>query len=53
MAKVVKEKRKVNKTRIHAASPDDEIVISGISGKFPNARNVSIFAEKLYNKVYV
>lgn len=38
-------------SRTHAATPDDEIVISGISGKFPNSRNVEEFAENLYNKV--
>lgn len=38
-------------SRVRAASPNDEIVISGISGKFPSARNVEEFAEKLYKKV--
>lgn len=32
-------------------TPDREIVISGLSGIFPKARNVHILAEKLYNKV--
>lgn len=50
MDKVVKNK-KMTSSRIHAPSPEDEIVISGISGKFPSAKNVSEFAEKLYNKV--
>lgn len=43
-----------NKTvsaRIWPQSPDDEIVISGISGKFPSAKNVTEFAHNLYNKV--
>lgn len=31
--------------------PDDEIVISGISGRFPNTANVADFAYNLYNKV--
>lgn len=30
-----------------------EIVISGVSGKFPNAENVQEFSEKLLNKVYL
>lgn len=30
---------------------DDEIVISGLSGRYPNSVNVNDFAEKLYNKV--
>lgn len=38
-------------SRTHAATPGDEIVISGISGKFPNSENVEKFAENLYNKV--
>lgn len=38
-------------TRAKALHPDDEIVITGISGKFPNAQNVEEFAKKLYNKV--
>lgn len=39
------------RTRARALSADDEIVISGISGKFPNAQNVEEFAKNLYNKV--
>lgn len=31
--------------------PGDEIVISGISGRFPNTANVAEFAANLYNKV--
>lgn len=30
---------------------DDEIVISGISGRFPNSRNMHELASNLYNKV--
>lgn len=40
-----------NNARVKAAHPDDEIVITGISGKFPNAENVEEFAKNLYNKV--
>lgn len=38
-------------SRSRPASPNDNIVISGISGKFPSARNVAEFGEKLYKKV--
>lgn len=37
--------------RIKPATAADEIVISGISGKFPSANNVAEFSAKLYNKV--
>lgn len=37
--------------RIHPDNADDEIIISGISGKFPNAKNLAEFSQKLYNKV--
>ena len=32
-------------------NPEDEIVISGISGRFPNSDNMHDFAHNLYNKV--
>ena len=37
--------------RIRPATPGDEIVISGVSGRFPSAKNVTEFAHKLFNKV--
>lgn len=37
--------------KIHEMEIDDEIVISGISGRFPNSDNISEFAYNLYNKV--
>lgn len=37
--------------RIRPATPGDEIVISGVSGRFPSAKTVTEFAHKLYNKV--
>lgn len=37
--------------RVYADTPGDEIIISGISGKFPSAKNVGEFANNLYNKV--
>lgn len=39
------------KPRATFADPQDEIVISGISGKYPNADNVAQLAHCLYNKV--
>ena len=38
-------------TRAFAATPDDEIVISGISGRFPSSNNMHEFAHNLYNKL--
>lgn len=38
-------------SRIFAKSPDDEICITGISGKFPSSDNVAEFEYNLYNKV--
>lgn len=42
---------KTIEARIRAESADDEIVISGISGKFPKAKNVAQLSHNLYNKV--
>lgn len=38
-------------SRTHAATAEDDIVISGISGQFPNSKNVEEYAYNLYNKV--
>lgn len=40
-------------SRTHPATPDDEIVISGVAGKYPKSRNVEEFAYNLYNKVKI
>lgn len=40
-------------SRMFPLTPDDDIVVSGISGKFPNSKNVSEFEKNLYNKVGV
>lgn len=40
-------------TRVHPLSDDDEIVVTGVSGRFPNASNVAQFSDNLYNKVIV
>lgn len=37
--------------RIWPQTPGDEIVISGISGKFPSSRNLTEFGHNLFNKV--
>lgn len=37
--------------RIFPETPDDEVVISGVSGRFPSTDNVEEFAYNLYNKV--
>lgn len=37
--------------RVFAATPGDEIVISGMSGRFPNSDNVEELSYNLYNKV--
>ncbi len=45
------EKRLLTKSQ--PALPGEEIVISGISGKFPNAENIQVFSDKLYSKVRI
>jgi len=37
--------------RVNVSDPGDEIVISGISGRFPKSRNVADLAYNLFNKV--
>ena len=40
------------RTKLRAnTSHNDEVVISGISGRFPNSNNMHEFSENLYNKV--
>lgn len=38
-------------SRIHPDTDSDDIVISGMAGKFPNCHNVAEYEYKLYNKV--
>lgn len=45
------QRMKTCSSRVKAQSPGDEIVISGISGKFPNSKNLAEFSHNLYNKV--
>lgn len=42
--------KKMNRNDVDVIS-DDDIVISGISGKFPNANNMAEFSHSLYNKI--
>lgn len=37
--------------RIFPSCPEEEIVISGVSGRYPNCDNVEEFRHHLYNKV--
>lgn len=37
--------------RIFPESPDEEIIISGVSGRYPSTDCVDDFSYKLYNKV--
>ena len=38
-------------SRVYPLTPGDEIVISGISGRYPNSDNIHEFAHNLYNKI--
>lgn len=37
--------------RVFPKSPEDEIVISGMAGRYPDCDNVEDFRDHLYNKV--
>lgn len=37
--------------RVFAESDESEVVISGMSGRFPNSRNIADLDYHLYNKV--
>lgn len=50
-AAVMQQQRLLSRT--FSSTPDDDIVLSGVSGKFPNSRNVAEFESNLYNKVGV
>lgn len=45
-----KEQMKLT-SRVYPLTPEDEIVISGVSGRFPNSINMHQFSHNLYNKV--
>lgn len=45
------EKTLKNSSRIFPETDNDEIVISGMGGRFPNSRNISEFKFNLFNKV--
>lgn len=38
-------------SRIFPSCPEEEIVISGVAGRYPNCDNVEEFRHHLYNKV--
>lgn len=40
-------------TRVHPICEDDEIVVTGVSGRFPNSSNFAEFSDNLYNKVQI
>lgn len=40
-----------NGKRLIAESPEEEIVISGIAGRFPDSDDMKHFKENLFNKV--
>lgn len=40
-----------DKTRVFPSTPDDEIVVSGIAGRYPSCDNVGDLRENLFNKV--
>ncbi|XP_034485184.1 fatty acid synthase isoform X2 [Drosophila innubila] len=46
---VVKKDKKLS--RSHPDTDGDDIVISGMAGKFPNSKNVSEYEYNLYNKI--
>lgn len=39
-------------SRSFPESEGDEIVISGMAGKFPNSHNIAEYEQNLYNKVH-
>lgn len=47
------EKQHKKYSRIFPETEGDDIVISGISGKFPNCHNTAEYEYNLYNKVRV
>lgn len=51
MASNISVKKDKKYSRSRPASDGDDIVISGMSGKFPNSKNVSEYEYNLYNKV--
>lgn len=45
------EKCSKNLNRVLIDDPEEQIIISGISGRFPNSNNMFEFEHNLYNKV--
>ncbi|XP_075147103.1 fatty acid synthase 3 [Haematobia irritans] len=46
-----KIENKAKLLRIFPESADDDIVISGMAGKFPNCHNIAEYEQNLYNKI--
>lgn len=46
-----KEKKPKFYSRTTPLTPGDQIVISGISGRFPNSDTIAEFSHRLYNKI--
>lgn len=40
-----------HQARVFAETPEDEIVIGGVSGRYPSCDNIEQFSHNLYNKV--
>lgn len=40
-----------DRTRVFPSTPDDEIVVSGIAGRYPSCDNAGELRENLFNKV--
>lgn len=47
----MESKKNKKYSRSYPDTDGDDIVISGMAGKFPNCRNVAEYEYKLYNKV--
>lgn len=48
---MVEDSVRQNGWKNRMVEPGEEIVISGISGRFPESRNMKHFQENLFNKV--
>lgn len=44
---------KIESSRIFPSCPEEEIVISGMAGRYPNCDNTEEFRHHLYNKVCI
>lgn len=51
MASEISLKKNKKFSRAYPETDGDDIVISGMAGKFPNSKNISEYEYNLYNKV--